>query len=138
MADVPATVTYLIAEPFHQALKSLRRILSARHLKIAGWCDVSARIRKKLFIGTNPCMVLFVSPSRSLGAALEADHCATAIAPFHVVVSERGRQTEIHVLRTLCADSGTLEPLSLAALNEAHSEILRAIKSIAMPAAMGV
>jgi hypothetical protein len=44
---------------------------------------------------------LFVSPPCSLGAALEGDHCAAAIAPFHVVVSERGRQTEIHVLRTL-------------------------------------
>jgi uncharacterized protein (DUF302 family) len=137
MAAIPATVTYLIAEPFQEALKSLRRILSARHLEIAGGFDVSARIRKKLFIGTNPCIVLFVSPPRSLGAALEADHCAAAIAPFHVVVSERGRQTEIHVLRTLSGDSRTLEPLSLAALNEAHSEILRAIESIAMPAAMG-
>jgi len=138
MADGPATVTYLIAEPFQEALKSLRRILSARHLEIAGGFDVSARTRKELFIGTNPCMVLFVSPSRSLGAALEADHCAAAIAPFHVVVSECGRQTQIHVLRSLSGDSSTLEPLSLAALNEAHSEILRAIESIAMPAAMGV
>jgi uncharacterized protein (DUF302 family) len=138
MTDVPATVTYLIAEPFHEALKSLRRVLSARRLQIAGGFDVSARIRQKLFIGTHPCMVLFVSPSRPLGTPLEADHCAAAIAPFHVVVSERGPRTEIHVLRTLSGDSTMLEPLSLAALNEAHSEIIRAIESIAMPAAMGV
>ena len=92
MAAIPATVTYRIAGPFQEALKSLRRILSARHLEIAGGFDVSARIRKKLFIATNPCM-----SSLPLGAALEADHCAAAIAPFHVVVSERDRQTQIHL-----------------------------------------
>ena len=83
-------------------------------------------------------MVLFVSPAGPLGTALEADHCAAAIAPFHVVVSAWGCQTEIHVLRTLSGDCCALEPLSLAALNEAHSEIIRAIEIIAMPVPMGV
>lgn len=138
MADEPATVTYLIAEPFQQALGSLRRALAARHLNVAGRFDISDRIRRKLLIGTAPCVVLFVSPPRPLGAALEADPCAAALAPFHIVVSERGRQTEIHVLRILPVDWGQLEPSSIAALHEAHSEILRALESIGMPAALGV
>src|SRR5215831_3608800 len=138
MADESATVTYLIAEPFEQALRSLRRALFTRHLNVAGGFDISARIRRKLFMGTAPCMVLFVSPSHLLRTALATDPCAAALAPFHIVVSERGRQTEIHVLRTPSGDCGTLEPSSLAILNQAHSEILRALESIGMPAAMGV
>jgi hypothetical protein len=138
MADEPATITYLIAEPFEQALRSIRRILSARHLNVTGGLDISARTRQKLRMGTAPCVVLFVSPSPHLGAALKTDRCAAALAPFHIVVSERGSETEIHVLRALPGECGSLEPLAAAALNASHSEILRAIKTIGMPAAMGV
>ena len=138
MADEPATVTYLIAEPFEQALRSLREVLSVRHLNVTGGLDISARTQQKLLMGTAPCVILFVSPSTPLGAVLDADRYAAALAPFHIVVSERGRQTEIHVLRTLSGDHGPLDPSCIAALNEAHSEILRAIESIGMPVAMGV
>jgi len=135
MADEPA---YLIAEPFQQSLGSLRRALSTRHLNVAGGFDISERIRGKLFIGTTPCMVLFGWPSHPLEAPLEPDRRAAALAPFHIVVSKRGRQTEIHVVRTLTGDRGLIEPHFIAALNEAHSEILRAIESIGMPAGSGV
>ena len=138
MAGEAATVTYLIAEPFQQALRSLQMALTARHLSVAGTFDISAHLRRKLFIGTYPCMVLFVSPSRLPGTALDTDGRAAALAPFHIVVSNRGRQTEIHVLRALPRDCGSLEAPCIAALNEAHTEILRAIETIGMPAAMGV
>jgi len=95
MADEPAT--YLIAERFQQALGSLRGALSTRHLNVARGFDISERIRGRLFIGTTPCMVLFGWPSRPLEAPLEADRRAAAPAPFQIVVSERGRQAEIHV-----------------------------------------
>ena len=130
MADEPATVTYLIAEPFEQALRSLRKALFVKHLNVSGGFDISARVRRRLFIGTAPSMVLFVSPSRLSRTALETDPCAAALGPFHIVVSERGGQTEIHVLRTPSGDCGTLEPSSLSVLNQAHSEILRALQSI--------
>jgi len=137
MAGEPATVTYLIAEPFPKALRSIRRILSARHLNVTGGLDIAARTQQKLLIDTAPCVVLFVSPS-PLGAALQTDRCAAALAAFHIVVSERGRQTEVHVLRALPDDCLALKPPAAAALNVAHSQILRAIESIGMPAAMGV
>jgi uncharacterized protein (DUF302 family) len=138
MVSEPATITYVIAEPFEQALRSLRRILSARHLNVTGGLDVSARTQQKLLIGTTPCVVLFVSPSPPLEGALQTDRCAAALAPFHIVVSERGRETEVHVLRALPGDCGSLGPPAVAALNTSHSEILRAIESIGMPVAMGV
>jgi hypothetical protein len=138
MPGEPATVTYLIAEPFPQALRSIRRILSARHLNVTGGLDISARTQQELLIGTAPCVVLFVSPSPPLEAALQTDRCAAALAAFHIVVSERGQQTEVHVLRALPDDCGALEPPAVAALNVAHSQIFRAIESIGMPVAMGV
>jgi uncharacterized protein (DUF302 family) len=138
MADEPATVTYLIAEPFEHALRSIRKILSARHLNVTGGLDISARTRQKLFMGTAPCVVLYVSPPPSLSAALQGDPWAAALAPFHIVVSEQGRETAAHVLSALPGDGGSLAPPAVAGLNEAHSEMLRAIESIGMPAAMGV
>jgi uncharacterized protein (DUF302 family) len=133
MADEAATVTYLIPEPFQETLKSLRRVLSARHLNITGRLDISARLQQKLFLTTTPCVVLFVLPSPALDDAFTADPCAVAVAPFHVVVSDHGRQTEIHVLRRLPSDCGSLKPPAVVTLNKAHSEILRAIESLGMP-----
>jgi len=138
MAGEPATVTYLIAEAFPKALRTIRRILSARHLHVTGGLDIAARTQQKLLIDTAPCVVLFVSPSPPLGAALRTDRSAAALTAFHIVVSERGQQTEVHVLRALPDNCGALEPPAAAALNVAHSQILRAIESIGMPAAMGV
>jgi uncharacterized protein (DUF302 family) len=130
MADQPGTITYLIAEPFQQALKSLRRAFSARDLKIVGDLNVSYRIRQRLLIDTAPCVVLYVWPR--LGQTLGADPEATAIAPLHVVVSGRGKQSEVHVLRALPSDRGLLDGRAMAALNQIKAEIGRAIEKIGM------
>lgn len=132
MADEPATITYSIAEPFQHALKSLRRVLSARDLKIVGELNISGRIRQKLLIDTAPCTVLYVWLSHRLSEALGADLCAAALAPLHVVVSGRGAQSEVHVLRTLPSDAGLLDRRAIAALNQIQAEIAQAIEKIAM------
>ena len=132
------TVTYLIPEPFEDRLRRLRCVLSARHLNITGGLDISARLWQKLLLAATPCVVLFLSPRPALGAALAADRCVAAVAPFQIVVSIREGQTEVHVLRRLPGDCGSLKAPAFAALNHAHSEILRAIESMGMPAALGV
>lgn len=132
MADELGTITYLTAEPFRQALRSLRRILAARNLQIIGEFNISARIRQQLLIETAPCVVLYVWPSARLGEALGADPYAAALAPLHVVVSGRGAHSEVHVLRILPNDGSLLDRRAMAALNHIQAEILQAIEKIGM------
>lgn len=132
MAEEPATITYSIAEPFQQALKSLRRVLLARGLKVDGELNVSSRIRQKLLIGTSPCVVLLISPSAALRKALASDSCAAGLAPLHVVVSCRGLHSEVHVLRLLPILSGLSDKRAVAAVNQIQAEILQAVEKIGM------
>ncbi len=130
MAEEPATITYSIAEPFEQALKTVRSVLSGPGLKVSGQLDISSRIRQRLLIGTAPCVVLLVSPSAALGKTLGSDSSAAGLAPLHVVVSSRGRQSEVHVLRILSNEGGLLDRQAMSAVNQIQAQILEAIEKI--------
>jgi hypothetical protein len=138
MAEEPATITYSIAEPFQKALQIVRRVLSARDLKITGELNISGRIWQRLRVGTAPCVVLFVWPSATLGKTLGSDSCATALAPLHVVVSGRGSHSEVHVLRALPSDAGQLNRRAMAAWNHLQDEVLQAIEKIGMRVTLSV
>ena len=130
MAEKPATITYSIGEPFEQALKTVRSVLTGRGLRVSGELDISSRIRQRLMIGTAPCVVLLVSPSATLGRALGIDSCAAGLAPLHVVVSSRGAQSEVHVLRIFPIEGGLLDRQVMAALNQLQTQILHAVEKI--------
>ena len=130
MAEEPATITYSIAEPFEQALKMVRRVLNGRGLKVSGQLDISSRIRQRLLIGTAPCVVLLVSPSAALGKALRSDSSTAGLAPLHVVLSGRGMQSEVHVLRILSNEGGLLDRQAIGAVNQIQAQILEAIEKI--------
>jgi|SRR5581483_9897475 len=128
MAEEPATITYSIAEPFEQALKMVRRVLIGRGLEVSGQLDISSRIRQRLLIGTAPCVVLLVSPSAELGKLLGSS--AAGLTPLHVVVSSRGMQSQVHVLRILSNQGGLLGRHARAAVNQIQAQILEGIEKI--------
>lgn len=132
MADRPAIITYSIAEPFPQALKSLRRAFAAQGLKVSKEVNVSSRIRQNLRIGTDPCVVLLVSPLAETGTLLASDSCAAGLTPMHVVVSSRGSQADVHILRISSADAGVLDRAAMATLARLHAEIVQAVEKIGM------
>lgn len=125
MPEHPATITYSIPASFPQALKSLRSAFVAQGLKVSKEVNISNRIRQNLMIGTDPCVVLLVSP-------LADDACASGLTPMHVVVSSHGSQTEVHVLRILPAEAESLDIHAKTALNQVQSGILHAVEKIGM------
>ena len=136
MTEEPATATYCVGEPFPEVVRSLRKLLGGGNLKVSAELDLSRRIRDKLRIDTAPCVVLFVSAP---AVAFETDPRALALAPLHVVISGRDLwQTEIHTMRALPRDHGTLDASTLAALNHAQAEISRAIEKIGMRVTLAV
>jgi hypothetical protein len=131
MATELATTTYLVSEPFELAIKSLRKILADANLKLAGELDMSSRIRATLRIGTTPCRLLFVAATPAQFAS-GADRYAAALTPLHILVSARGAQTEVHLLRTLPAHNISLDQPTMEVFRNVQARIVQAVERIGM------
>lgn len=131
MAEEQATSTYLIAEPFERAVKIVRRALAAANLKLTGELNLSGRIRQHLLIDTAPCLLLFACP------ATPSDLSHACLTPLHIVVSGRGSQTEVHLLRVLPRDNVSLDRAAVKAMGELQSTISQAIAKVGMRTALG-
>jgi uncharacterized protein (DUF302 family) len=127
-----------MAEPFDLAVKSLRRVFAQAKLTITAELNMSARIQQNLLISTAPCLVLFVSPPVALLATFGTDPCAAALTPLHIVVSGRGPETEVHVLRLSSVQDGPLDPPAMQRLSQMQAEISRAIEQVGMRAGLCV
>jgi len=127
MAAESATTTYYLPESFDGAVRAVRRVLAEAGLKVSNELDMAGRLQRRLQIHTQACKVLFVTPG-SVSAAV--------LTPLHVVVSERGDHSEIHILRVHPAPDG--EEGSLAELGMLRARIADAIERIAMRALLGV
>ena len=119
MASESATITYYIPEPVDEAVRSLRRVLAESGVKVSCELDMAGRLLRRLQVDTPACKVLFVS----------AD--AIRASPLHVVVSQRGDHSEIHVMRAGLDESP-------AELGEVRARVAQAIERIAMRALLGV
>jgi uncharacterized protein (DUF302 family) len=137
MAGELATTTYSVSEPFEQAVRSLRKVLAGGNLQITGELDMSGRIRQRLLISTAPCRVLFVNARVSVFENREPDSYTAALTPLHIVVSARGSQTEIHLLRASPADNGALDLVTTAAFQRLQTETAQAIEKIGMRPTLG-
>ncbi len=127
-----ATATYYIPETFDNAVRAVRRVLAEAGLTVSNELDMAGRLQRRLQVHTQPCKVLFVSR----GAARWKDLGAAALTPLHVVVSERGEHSEIHILRVPVAAGGDDGPQ--AELARLRAQIADAIERIAMRALLGV
>jgi hypothetical protein len=137
MAGENATSTYLVPETFEQAVKLLRKLLPAASLKITGELNMSGRIQRMLLVGTAPCLVLFASPTTPMIEGAAPDLCGAVLTPLHIVVSARGSQTEVHILRVLPGDDGPLDRLTVAALGKLQVAISQAVEKIGMRSGLG-
>jgi len=137
MSEELATTTYAVREPFEQAVRSLRKALSDGNLKLAGELDMSSRIRQRLLVDTAPCRVLFVTAEPGVFEELGADPCAAALTPLHVVISARGSQTEVHLLRTLSDHQQRMDRPTLAAFRSLQIRIAEAVERIGMRCRFG-
>ena len=123
MADESATTTYCIPEPFDEAVRSVRRVLAEAGLKIIGQSDLSARLRHRLLVDTPPCLVLFAGLTMPMRNGPAGHPGAAALTPLHIVVSARGQQTEIHILRIPPPYDGMREDPAMADLGRFRARL---------------
>jgi uncharacterized protein (DUF302 family) len=127
MSDQSATVTYTVPEPFDSAVSILRDAFSRRKLKVAEILNLSGRIQRRLSIRTSPCVVFLITSSEAGFEGLRGSRTASAFLPLHVVISDRGPQSEVHILRASQIDSQAIDGATLSALNRTQDEIAEAI-----------
>jgi uncharacterized protein (DUF302 family) len=137
MADEPATTTYSIPEPFDEAVRSLRRVLADAGLKITGELDLSGRLQRRLLVDTPPCLVLFAGPAPPVLLWPSGHPGTAALTPLHIVVSARGLQTEVHVLRIPPPQDGEADASAMAVLGRFRAQLSQAIEKIGMRAVLG-
>jgi uncharacterized protein (DUF302 family) len=127
MSDQPATVTYTVPEAFDTTVAILRNAFSRHKLKVAEMLNLSDRIQRRLSIRTSSCVVFLVTSADEGLEPLRSSRAASVFLPLHVVVCERGRQSEIHILRASQIDPGAIDSESMAILNRLQDEITDAI-----------
>ena len=129
MSPESATTTYYMPEHVEEAVRLVRRVLVEAGLKITGELDMAGRLRRRLQVDTPACKVLFVA-----AGAAGKERGVTAM-PLHVVVSERGEHSEIHIMRvpaTVDAQAAAPE------LGQFRVRIAQAIERIAMRVLLGI
>jgi uncharacterized protein (DUF302 family) len=131
-----ATTTYLVPEPFEQALLALRRVLAQANLPVTGELDMSRRLRESLLIGLTPLRVLFIAAPPWTFSRLAEAPGIVALTPLHVVVSARGSQTEIHFLRTVPTDLSPVDEPVMRAIHRLQDRITQAVERIGMRATL--
>lgn len=136
MNEENATTTFVIAEPFERAVKLVRKALSGMDLRITGELNMSERIQRRLLIRTAPCIVLFASPNIALEDVPESGEAS--LTPLHVVVSGRGSQTEVHLLKVLPRPDSSLDRRTVKVSGQLQSMIVHAMETIGMRAPLGV
>jgi hypothetical protein len=67
-----------------------------------------------------PCLVLFASSSTRAMEELAAHPYGAVLTPVHIVVSARGSQTEVHLLRAVPLLDGPWERPALTTLTAIH------------------
>ena len=129
MTGETAATTYSIPESFDAALKLIRAALVRAGLGVVGELDISGRIQRSLGIVMAQRKVLYVWSKQSSLEAINMCPVVGIFLPLHLVVSARGKQTEIHLLASLPSNSGA-PPFS--AVNGLQDEVSRTIEKIAM------
>lgn len=94
-----AASTYVIPEPFEEALRCVREAIEHDGLSISSELDISGRLKREFGIALTPCRILLVDCPVALLKGLALDSSVAMWLPLHVVVSGRREKTSVGVLR---------------------------------------
>lgn len=127
------TETFLISEPFAEALRAVRAALAAGGLRTLAEFDVAARLRKTLRINVPPCRILYVWPATSDS---ETFPTAAVFLPLHLVIASQGHETELCALSEIQPEAKDLDAFVKAAVTRTHRDMLQCLDRISMRASL--
>jgi len=127
-----AAVTYFLPEPFDATRQIVWNRLTQVGLRVLQERDLSAWFQKTLGVRLARCHVLYVCSKYSEFAAASTSAEAGILLPVHIVVAERGRQTEIHVPSFLPIDDSAENGQLAGTLYRLRTELSTAFEGVAM------
>lgn len=130
-ADV-GSIKYSLSEPFEKAVGSVCRSLENRGLRVVGQLDIARRVARNLGIILPSCKILFVLPGTATLTKLDIHPWAAVFLPLHVVISDKGGETDIEVQNRVHSGAQAAEPALVAPVVELQAQISNAIEAIAM------
>ena len=126
-----AAITYMVPEPFEQAVESVKRAVLGGGLSIPAEMDVSSRIRRELGIAVRACRLIYVDCPVLLMEALAQHTAAALFFPLHVVVAGQELQTQVHVLSSLKNRQLGLPPGICVPVDRLQARLCQALEAIA-------
>jgi uncharacterized protein (DUF302 family) len=95
MNAAAAEQSYVIAEQFDKALKTIRSALAGKELEITGEFDVAQLLHRQPLGTTARSRILLVDCPVLMFEALALDRAAAVFFPLHILVSATGSQTHV-------------------------------------------
>ena len=129
----PATSTYVLQEPYGDALKSVRAALQSEGLRVPLEMDISSTLRQELGVEFKPCKLLCVYCPWLLLQASVTDIAVGAFLPLHLVVADHGSRTLVHFINPASISQAGL-PLGIkSSLSRLLTRVLEILGKIGTP-----
>jgi len=129
----PATSTYILQEPYEDALKSVRVALQSEGLKVPLEMDISSTLRQELGVKLKPCKLLCVYCPRLLLQASVTDIAVCAFLPLHLVVADHGPRTLVHFINPATIPQAGLSPGIRSSVSRLLARILQILGKVGAP-----
>jgi hypothetical protein len=130
MSIDPGISTFLLRCPPGKAAKQIRRALGAEGLAVAGEIDLTARLSRHLRVGFPVCTVICVDYPTVLLEALAFDRSAAVLVPIHLVVTEHGAGTAVHMLNPSAALYDVLPVTARPAVSRLLGAVAKSLDNI--------
>ena len=132
MNSEPAVTAYLMAEPFRQALETIRAAIARSELCISGELEVSERIQRQLRLQLAPCRTLLVDSPYLLLEAVMLSRAAAVLLPLHVVLAGHRSETLVYWMNPVVIAGARLPLGTVAPVVKLQSQLSQVLERIAM------
>jgi uncharacterized protein (DUF302 family) len=126
-----STAAFIIHSPFESALPRIRRAIRDDQLSIAAEIDTAHRVKRALEIYVPPCRILLIDNPAFTLETTAIDRASGTFIPLHLVVSEAGNHTLIHMLNVEHIRQSDLPIGIRAPVLDLQRQLLRSLGRIA-------
>jgi len=128
-----ATSTYVLQEPYGEALKAVRAALQNEGLRVPLEMDISSTLRQELGVELKPCKLLCVYCPWLLLQASVTDAAVGAFLPLHLVVADHGPRTLVHFINPTSISQAGLSLGIKSSISRLLARILETLGKIGAP-----
>ena len=132
MISKSPVLRFTIDQPYGTAVRLVRRALAEEGLRTPAELDIADRLKEQLYANLAPSLVLFVDDPVLLLEAVMFYPAAALFMPQPIVITSKGRNTEVQVTCRESAVESRLPPSVRTSILCLHGMVMRALYSVAV------